>query len=132
MSEFKLLRPEEVIDRWCELSTLLNPAVDSSNGEVVTDDILRLVIGGRMFVFADEKFALTCEFIVYPQKTVMVAGFGAGQVTEIHRYIKTISEFAKRGGASAIQTYVRKPAMVRYYKRLLNIEPLYSVMEIVL
>ena len=37
--------------------------------------------------------------------------------------------FAKRGGASSIQTYVRDPSMVRYYKRLLDLEPLYAVLE---
>lgn len=129
MSQFKLLRPEEVIERWPELSGRLAAAVAKGNGELETDDIRKLVLGGRMFVFADDKFALTCEFVTYPQKTVMVAGFGAGSVKNIHHYIEIIGDFARRGGASSIQTYVRDPAMVRYYRRLLNIEPLYAVLE---
>ena len=129
MSQFKLLRPEEVIERWSELSALLDHAVQKGNGEAKVDDILKLVLGGRMFIFADDKFALTCEFVTYPQKTVMVAGFGSGCVEDIHRYIEIMGDFAKRGGASSIQTYVRDPAMVRYYKRLLDLEPLYAVLE---
>lgn len=129
MSQIKLLRPEEVIERWPELSGRLDAAVCCGNGEVLVDDILKLVLGGRMFIFADDKFALTCEFVTYPQKTVMVAGFGAGKVGNIHHCIEVISDFAKRGGASSIQTYVKNPAMVRYYKRLLDLEPLYAVLE---
>lgn len=129
MSQFKLLRPEEVIERWPELSERLDHAVQKGNGEAKVGDILKLVLGGRMFIFADDKFALTCEFVTYPQKTVMVAGFGAGEVEDLNSHIEVISDFARRGGASSIQTYVRDQAMVRYYKRLLDLDPLYAVLE---
>lgn len=129
MSEFKLLRPEEVISNWQRLSSLLAAAVDKGNGELEVDDIKKLVIGGRMFIFADDDFALTCEFVNYPRKTVMVAGFGSGKVHDFNNVIEVIYGFARRGGASSIQTYVREPSMVRYYKRLLKIDPLYAVLE---
>ena len=129
MSQFKLLRPEEVIERWPVLSERLAHAVQKGNGELETDDILKLVLGGRMFIFADDQFALTCEFVTYPQKTVMVAGFGSGKVSDLNAHIAVLAEFAKKAGASSIQTYVRDPAMVRYYKRLLDLDPLYAVLE---
>ena len=129
MSQFKLLRPEEVIERWPELSERLDHAVQKGNGEAKVEDILKLVLGGRMFIFADDKFALTCEFVTYPQKTVMVAGFGAGEVEDLNGHIEVLSDFARRGGASSIQTLVSNPAMVRYYKQKLNLEPRYTVLE---
>lgn len=129
MSQFKLLRPEEVIERWPDLSGRLGPAVRCCNGEVLVSDILKLVLGGKMFIFADDKFALTCEFVTYPQKTIMVAGFGAGKVEDFNGHLEVLSDFARRGGASSIQTLVSNPAMVRYYKQKLNLEPRYTVLE---
>lgn len=129
MSQFKLLRPEEVIERWPDLSGLLHQAVRRGNGELLVADILKLVLGGKMFIFADEKFAVTCEFVTYPQKTIMVAGFGAGEVEDLHGHLAVLSDFARMAGASSIQTYVSSPAMVRYYKQKLDLEPRYTVLE---
>ena len=129
MNEFRLLRPEEVIERWPSLSLLLDAAVQQGNGESMVDDLLKLVLGGKMFIFADDVFALTCEFVTYPRKTVLVAGFGSGKVRDLKSHIAILENFARRGGATSIQTYCRNPAMVRYYKRFLDLDPLYAVLE---
>jgi len=128
-STLRLLRPEEVIERWPELSRLLDAAVKEGKGEVEVDDLRQLVLGGRMFIFATESFALTCEFVTYPRKMVMVAGFGAGHVDNHADVLRTLEAFARQAGASSIQTYCRNPAMVRYYKRFFDVEPLYAVLE---
>ena len=127
-STLRLLRPEEVIERWPELSRLLDAAVKEGKGEVEVDDLRQLVLGGRMFIFATDSFALTCEFVIYPRKTVMVAGFGAGHVDNHADVLRTLEAFARQAGASSIQTYCRNPAMVRYYKRFFDVEPLYAVL----
>lgn len=128
-STLRLLRPEEVIQRWPDLSRLLDAAVREGKGEVEVEDLLSLVLSGRMFIFATDAFALTCEFVVYPRKTVMIVGFGSGQVGNHRQVLATMETFARQGGASSIQTYCRNPAMVRYYKRFFEIEPLYAVLE---
>lgn len=128
-SDFRLLRPEEVIDRWPELSRRLDAAVQEGKGEVEVDDLRQLVLSGRMFIFATDQFALTCEFVFYPRKTVMIVGFGAGKVSDRLAFVQTIEDFARNAGASSIQTYCRNPAMVRYYKRFLDVDPLYAVLE---
>ena len=130
MKSLLLLRPEEVLYRWDELASLLQRAVDLGRGEVNVDDIRALVLGGRMFIFATDAFALTCEFITYPQKTVMVVGFGAGQVGDPAGVLQVLEEFARRGGASSIQSYCRKPSMVRYYRKYFDdVAPAYTVLE---
>jgi hypothetical protein len=129
MENFRLLRPEEVIERWPSLSTMLNAAVQQGNGEVEVDDLLKLVLGGKMFILADEHFALTCEFMIYPQKVVCIVGFGSGKVRDRKSCVAAVEDFARRGGASSLQTYCRHPGMVRYYKRFLNVDPLYAVLE---
>ncbi len=129
MTAFKLLRPEEVIARWDDLAKLLDQAVQMGNGELHVEDIRTLVLGGKMFIFADDVFALTCEFVVYPRKTVLVVGFGSGTVRDRKSCVAAVEEFAIRGGASSLQTYCRNPGMVRYYKRFLDVDPLYTVLE---
>ena len=129
MSDFALLHPHEVIERWPALRDLLSKAVEQSNGELSVDDIRTLVLGGKMFIFASEGFALTCEFIVYPKRTVMIVGFGAGTVPERDNVAMRLKDFARRGGAVAIQTYCKNPAMTRYYRRWFNLEPTYTLLE---
>lgn len=134
--EFRLLRPEEVVVRWDEIAPLLDKAVAYGNGELEVSDIRKLVLGGRMFVFGgfnQEKrltIAVTAEFNTYPRKTVLVIGFGAGQVGEhaTEMYLK-IADFARQGGASSIQTFCKNPAMVRLHRRNFDPEIAYTVLE---
>lgn len=129
MDEFKLLRIEEVIARWDELAERLQPAIEFCNGELTADDLKKQIIAGQVFVFASNSFALTCSFNFYPQKTVMHVGFGAGKVANRKACVDAISAFAKAAGANSIQTHCRNPAMVRYYKMFLDVDPSYTVLE---
>lgn len=129
MNTFRLLRPEEVVSRWETLGKLLQPAIDRSNGELAVDDVRNLVLMGRMFIFATDKFAVTTEFMVYPKRTVMLVGFGAGKVPDRDNVAAVLIDFAKRGGAEAIQTYCKDPAMERYYRRWFQLTPTYTLLE---
>lgn len=130
MKRLRLLRPEEVIDRWDELSERLRAAVALGRGEVEVSDIKAMVLAGRMFIMATDVFAITCEFVVYPRKTVMIAGFGSGEVDDYDDVLSALKEFANKGGASSIQTYCRKPSMVRYYAKYFeDVAPVYTVLE---
>lgn len=134
--EFRLLRPEEVVVHWEEIAPLLEQAIAYGNGELEVNDIRRLVLGGRMFIFGgfnQEKhliLAVTTEFSTYPRKTILVVGFGAGKLQEnANDVYLTIADFAKQGGASAIQTYCKNPAMVRLHQKYYGLETAYTVLE---
>lgn len=99
------------------------------NGEMEVDDILDRALEGRMFVFADDDFAVTAEFIHYPRKTVMMIGFGAGKVPDREHVAETLIEAAKSVGATAIQTCCKNPSMVRYYRRWFGLDNVYRVLE---
>lgn len=121
--------PHEVIQQWDRLRVLLMPAVDAGTGELLVDDIRELVISGRMFIFASDGFALACEFINYPRKTVLNVSFGGGRVGAREAVGDVLCDFALRGGASSIQTYCKNPAMTRYYRRWFGLDPIYTVLE---
>ena len=129
MSEFRLIPRVELPQRWQAIRRLLARAVAMGNGELEVDDILERALQGRMFVFADDAFALTVEFIHYPRKTVMIVGFGAGKVPERGQVAETLRAAARNQGASSIQTCCRNPAMVRYFDRWFGLKPLYTVLE---
>lgn len=129
MSVFRLIPRVELPSRWERLRDLLLPAVAMGNGELEADDILERAMEGRMFVFADDEFAVTVEFINYPSKTVMVAGFGAGKVPDRAHVAETLIAAARNVGATSIQTYCKNPAMVRYFRRWFGLTPLYTVLE---
>lgn len=134
--EFRLLRPEEVVVHWEEIAPLLDKAVSYGNGELAVEDIRRLVLGGRMFIFAgfdsDKRInlAVTTEFNVYPRKMVMVIGFGAGTLGEhANEVFLKIADFAKQGGATALQTFCKNPAMVRLHQKYYDPDVAYTVLE---
>jgi len=126
-SPIRVLTPHEVISNWEALSQLLAPAVARCNGELEIDDIRQLVLSGRMFVLASDRFALTCEFVVYPRKTVMLVGFGAGEVPE--GTDAALTDFGRRAGATSMQAYVAKDSMVRYLRHHFGGELIYRVIE---
>lgn len=136
MADFRLFRIDEVLARWGMIEPLLAPAVAEGNGEIELGDIRRLVIGGRMFLFCLEEeagatFALTCELVVYPRKTVLLCGYGGGAGASVHRelIIERLREFAVRAGATAIQCYCKSPAAARLNAILFGAKPLYTLME---
>lgn len=130
MNSLRLLRPEEVLYRWDELAPLLQRAVDQGRGELEVEDIRALVLAGRMFLLATDAYVVTCEFAIYPQKTVMVVGFGSGDIHDHEEVQKVLEEFARSGGASSIQMYCRKPSMRRYFERFFEgVAPAYTVLE---
>lgn len=134
--EFRLLRPEEVVVHWEEIAPLLDKAVSYGNGELEVDDIRKLVLGGRMFIFGgfnqERKLnlAVTTEFSTYPRKTVLVIGFGAGTLGEhANEVFLKLADFAKQGGATALQTYCKNPAMVRLHQKYYAPDVAYTVLE---
>jgi hypothetical protein len=129
MSEFRLLMPHEVIDRWESLRGFLAPAVEYAGGELAVDDIRSMVLAGRMFVFADDAFAVTCQFEQYPRSTAMFVGFGGGKVPERGDVAEKLTAFAHKGGAASVRTYCKNPAMTRYYRRWFGLTPTYTVLE---
>ena len=129
MSEFRLIGQDELASQWERIAQLLSPAVEMGNGELVVADILDLALKGRMFIFSDDNFAVTVEFMYYPRKTVMIVCFGAGKVTDRVKVSETLIKAAKLVGATSIQTYCKNPAMVRYYRRWFDLKPLYTVLE---
>lgn len=134
---FCLLRPEDVIYQWETLAALFENAVAQGRGELATSDIRQLVLSGRMFVFAlvdandTPVLAVTAEFQQYPRKVVLIVGFGAGDHAATHRerIWEVLTDFARRGGATAVQSFVQNPAMVRYHERFFGAERAYTVME---
>lgn len=136
MTDFRLIRIDEFLARWGEVKPLLEPAIAEGNGEIELDDVRRLVIGGRMFVFCLEEdacatFALTCELVMYPRKTVLLCGYGGGAGASDHRdlIIERLREFAARAGATAIQCYCKSGAVARLNRILFGAKPLYTLME---
>ena len=129
MSHFRLIPRAELQSQWERLSVLLAPAVAMGRGELEVDDILDLALDGRMFIYADDNFAVTIEFIHYPRKTTMLVGFGAGRVPDREHVARTLLAAAKEIGATSIQTFCKNPAMVRYYRRWFGMTPTYTVLE---
>lgn len=129
MSTFKLLMPHEVIERWPQLRGFLAPAVEYAAGELEVDDIRSMVLAGQMFVFADDAFAVTCRFMIYPKGTAMLIGFGGGKVPNRDDVAEKLTTFAKKGGATRIETFCKNPAMSRYYRRWFGLTPTYTVLE---
>lgn len=133
--EFRLLRPEEVIEHWPTLALLLEPAVAQCNDELAVDDVRGMVLGGRVFLFAlmapTPIFAITIEFKMYPKKTTMFVGFAGGHVGKenIDPIWNVLQEFGRKAGATTVQAFAQNPAMVRYHRRFTGAEPTYFVLE---
>lgn len=129
-NQFQLIPRATIESVWPALRKLFAPAVAMGDGEVLVDDILERVLDNRMFVFADDAFAVAVEFIYYPRKTVMVIGFGAGRIRDKKLVAETLRRSATALGAHSVRTYCKNPAMIRYFRRWFGLTPLYTVLEV--
>ncbi len=132
---FKLLTPPQVKARWVELSKLLNKAVIHGRGELTVDDVLELVLIGRMFVAVTEVnneiiLAIAAEIMYYPRKRVLNLAFGAGTVSPMYNEIyEAIAKMAVILEADAIQCYCRKSVAKLLMKAYDGVEEAYIVLE---
>lgn len=133
--EFRLITPHELLDNWPTVSQLLQPAVAQANGEVALDDVRGLVLAGKMFICVgmdDGKFvfATTLEFVHYPRKTILLVGFGAGGLGDNHDACwDFVTQVAHKGGATAVQAYVKHPRVAAHLTEKFGVQPLYTVLE---
>lgn len=121
--------PHEVVERWPQLREFLASAVEYAGKELEVDDIRSMVLAGQMFVFADDAFAVTTRFMIYPRATTMLIGFGGGKVPDRGDVAEKLIAFAKKGGATRIETFCKNPAMTRYYRRWFGLTPTYTVLD---
>lgn len=126
-----LLDKEDITKHWSLISSILQPAIESSSGEFTIDDIYQRTIAGRTAVFFDEqnKFALTAEFSDYPQYRVMIVCFGAGKFKDKEEAVQLLHDFAVINKARKVITYCKNPAMLRYYQRHFGFKKAYDVLE---
>lgn len=133
---FRLLTPPEVVERWEALRALLEPAVAQCRGECEVDDLRRLVIQCRMFIFVLERGAalsavVAVEFATYPQQVVMLVAYAGGRGLAAHAPLVAASlrAFAAKAGAARICAWVGSPAHQRFFARFFGATPAYTVME---
>lgn len=132
---FKLLTPPQVKAKWTEISKLLNKAVIHGRGELMVDDILDLVLSGKMFVAVTETddkivLAIAAEIMYYPRKRVLNLAFGAGAVSPMYDEIyEALAKMALILEADAIQCYCRKSVAKLLMKAYDGVEEAYIVVE---
>lgn len=138
MSEHVLtiLQPTQVSQRWPEIRALLAPVEPHCHGELIVDDVLKLVLNQRAFVLALMKgneivLVGAFEIVSYPRKRVLnLIMVGGSQLVEaVDEFYAALSEYAKCLDATAIRGFVR-PSVARLMRRAKS-KPkvIYSVVE---
>lgn len=133
----RLLTPAQFRDAWPTLRNMLLPVEDHCNGELLVEDVPRLVDERKAFVlvmFEGSSLILAgvMEVITYPRKTVMNTIMMAGRGS---RYLFTdcrdaVAAIATTLGASCIRGYVR-PSVSRLLRQSTpRAREVYSIVEI--
>ena len=132
-----LLTPPQFHDAWPALKPILLTVEPHCHGEILVDDIPRLIDDRSAFALVMSDKGEAClvgimEILKYPQKTVMNAIMIAGRDV---RYFFTdcrddVARIASSLGASCIRGYVR-PSVSRLLQRSTpRAREIYSVVEI--
>lgn len=121
---FELLTFPQTVAEWPVIRPLLERAVVHGRGELVVEDILKLVSQDRMFISvlrSDHQIALAvaAEIIHYPRRKVLNLAFAGGRDSRIvsERYFDQLREMALRLGADRIQCHCRE-AVARLLKQM--------------
>lgn len=134
----QILSPDETKHDWYQIAPLLRMAVDKNDGELELEDILPLVIGGRMFIgVIREKpedpviYALAGEVITYPRKKVLNVAFVGGRplVQSRAKHLYTALEgIARMLNCSTIQGQCG-PGAARFFSTMFGMVPTYTVLR---
>lgn len=135
-AKFRLLKPQEVAQRWPELRRLLQKAVSHGEGELEVDDIKDMVLQNRMCVLVLEDegvvdLALAAEVTKYPRKNVLNISYVGGKNGRVvaRKHYLSLEQIGRLFGCSAVQCYCR-PAVARYLKQLFpDVRAAYLVMR---
>lgn len=125
---------DDIEDIWPEIEGFVQKAMEYSQGEMTSDDVLNLVLRGlqQVFVcFMDGKVTavVITEFKQYPQfKVVFMVGL-AGRHFKLFfdNYGPTFFTWAEMNGAVSVEAGVR-PAMQRFL-RPLGFNAVYSIVR---
>lgn len=109
----RLLLPEEILQRWSDISPLIQEALDKGQGENTLVDHMRNLLDFKThcWLITDDKEikgVLLTEFIQYTRhKTLHVITLSGSDFSDWVYLYPVIEKFAKEGGATAVEQWGR-------------------------
>ena len=113
----RLVTPKEIPYIWVSVKPLIEKALVHANGEMLSSDILKLLLNNKEYLFIgydnDEILsALVGEIINYPQKKVFrIITWSTESGHDYEAWIDlfdTIEYFARSKGCNSIEAWTRK------------------------
>jgi len=117
INQARLVYPNEIPHMWFNVKPLIEKALVHANGEMLSSDVLKLLLENREHLFIgydnDEILsALVGEIIPYPQKkTFRIITWSTKSGHDYESWIDlfdTIEYFAKSKGCDSIEAWTRK------------------------
>ena len=117
INQAQLIEPSEIPYIWVDVKPLIDKALVHANGEMLTSDVLKLLLENKEHLFIgfdnDEILsALVGEIIHYPQKKVFrIITWSTKSGHDYEEWIdlfNTIEYFAKSKGCDSIEAWTRK------------------------
>jgi len=87
---------------WQKYREYLLGAIEYTYGTHTEDDVLLMIIAGRLRIWTGEKSALVTEFQEYPQMKVLNVFIGGGDLDELRDMEKNLIPFARANGCKRI------------------------------
>ena len=134
----EVLNPEQVKEQWWQIAPLLALAVSKNDGELLLEDIPKLVVDRQMFIGVvreapgeEIQLVLAGDVVIYPRKKVLNVAFVGGkplvQSRAKHLY-PVLEDIARKLGCTTIQGQCG-PGATRFYTRLMGMTPTYTILR---
>ena len=111
------IHPKDLPNVWHDVKPLINKALEHASGELISSDILELLLEQRqiLLVGVDDKqleMATVGEIINYPRKRIFrvitLATKSGHDYEKWNEYIPLVEDFAKEHGCVALEAWTRK------------------------
>ena len=109
--------PQDLPNVWHDVKPLINKALEHASGEIMSSDILELLLEQRqiLLVGVDDKkleMATVGEIVNYPKKRIFrvitLATKSGHDYEKWNEYIPLVEDFAKQHGCVALEAWTRK------------------------
>jgi len=133
----RLLLPEEILQRWSEISPLIQEALDTGQGENTLVDYMKKLMSLQVHCWLntdnENKILGVCltEFIQYTRhKTLHIIALTGTDFESWSNFgYSKIEQFAKDGGATVVEVWGRKGWVKALPKMDSGFEQVYVVMR---
>lgn len=97
-----IIQTRSLFEIWTKCREFLLPAIEYTNGTHTEDDVIVMILSGRLKLWEGRRSAMLTEFSTFPRMKTLNVFIGGGDLDELREMEQQLIPFAKENGCTRI------------------------------